>query len=370
MGESLIVQIVNPKSGDETGSSFVSTHVSPLLAKHGINIDVNILSKAPGDAGDQLSQLLESHVEVDSVTLIVAGGDGTLHEIVNSVVSNREKYDRFIEIKLVIIPTGTANALYASMCSPDISSHETIEGKLCSVKALLDTQSSTPRVKTHLTIAQTCIYPPSALRSNPATTIYSIVVASTALHASILHDSEALREEYPDLRRFKIAAEKNITRWYPGQVTLKAPPGGVISIYDQSTTQFTPFINHDNVSSNVTLPGPFVYFLSTVNVDRLEPSFVISPLQTKIRPIEDTMDIVIIRPKRDPTIVQDTNSEDDRRRFAEKTMHVLHAAYKDGAHIDLGYLEDGSLHDYYTKDCVRGVIEYLRCGGWEWKVVR
>ncbi|PAV23471.1 proteophosphoglycan ppg4 [Pyrrhoderma noxium] len=85
-------------------------------------------------------------------------------------------------------------------------------------------------------------------------------------------------------------------------------------------------------------------------------------------PIEDTMDVIIIRPKRDPTIVQDTNSEGDRRRFAGKTMHVLHAAYKDGAHIDLGYLEDGSLHDYYTKDCVRGVIEYLRCGGWEWKV--
>lgn len=366
----LVIQVINPKSGDGTAPSFVSTHVTPLLVEHGINIDVSIVSKAPGDAGLRVSQILAERTEFNSIILIVAGGDGTLHEIVNSLISSHTEDNRYVEVNSVIVPTGTANALYASLCTSNTQDYDTVEGKLRSLRAFLGTQSENSRAR--LTIAQSSIFPPPLSQSDgiadPTTTIYSIVVSSTCLHASILHDSESLREKYPDIQRFKVAAEKNITRWYPGQVTFRAPYGELVSIYDQKSRQFIPFVG-DNDGFDVVLSGPFAYFLATINVDRLEPQFVISPLQKRIKPIKDTMDVIVIRPRRDPTISQNSDSKEDRTRFAEKTMQILHAAYKNGAHVDLGYVKGGDLHDCSTSDYVCSVVEYVRCASWEWVVV-
>jgi len=111
----------------------------------------------------------------------------------------------------------------------------------------------------------------------------------------------------------------------------------------------------------VDLDGPFVYFLSTVNVDRLEPSFRITPLARAIPSVEASCEIVIIRPLRDPVTTWDNPTA--REAFVPKLWAALTAAYREGAHVDLRYDDKGEI---VTTGDGPTVVEYIRCGGWEW----
>lgn len=142
---------------------------------------------------------------------------------------------------------------------------------------------------------------------------------------------------------------------------LPAPAAGKVQIYDPATKTFGDHTESDNDDPIVDLDGPFVYFLSTVNVDRLEPAFRITPLARAIPPVEATCEVVIIRPLRDPSHSWD--NPEARVAFEPKLWAVLGAAYQEGAHIDLRYDESGEI--VMTGDGPT-VVEYIRCGGWEW----
>lgn len=113
------------------------------------------------------------------------------------------------------------------------------------------------------------------------------------------------------------------------------------------------------------LEGPFLYFLSTVNVDRLEPAFRITPLSRTLPPSSPSCDIVILRPLQSPTIVEDT--VEVRASFVAKLWAVLGAAYRDGLHVEMRYNKDGEV---VTEGDGPAVVEYIRCGSWEWIPVR
>lgn len=166
--------------------------------------------------------------------------------------------------------------------------------------------------------------------------------------------------------RFKIAAQQNSTKWYNSQLNL-LPSGslGLVQIYDIQTKSFLIHPNSTLDNPLVHLEGPFIYFLSTVNVDRLEPAFRITPLTRSLPPSFPSCDIVIIRPCQSPTIVQDTLEA--RASFVEILSAVFGAVYQDGLHIDMRYNKDGQL---VTQGDGPAVVEYIRCGGWEWIPVR
>lgn len=187
-------------------------------------------------------------------------------------------------------------------------------------------------------------------------------MVSTSLHASILHESETLRKEIPGIERFKVAARNNSTRWYNASVKLlPAASKEFVELYDPSTKSFIPHPDGDDDDPIVDIHGPFAYFLSTVNVDRLEPAFKIVPLMSEIPPSEASCDIVIVRPFCDPSISWD--NPDSRETFASKLWTVLGAAYQNGSHINLLYNENGEI---VTSGEGPTVVEYVRCGGWEW----
>ena len=168
--------------------------------------------------------------------------------------------------------------------------------------------------------------------------------------------------------RFTIAAQKNSTKWFKSHVKLyPCSSTGTVQIYDRKSSSFIswPSDSTDSESSIVHLEGPFNYFLSTFNVDRLEPAFRIAPLIRSIPPDGPTCDIVIIRPLRDPTISEDT--PEARFTFVPKTWQVLTAAYQNGSHTGLGYAKDGQLT---TDPGGTAVVEYIRCSAWEWTPVR
>lgn len=176
-----------------------------------------------------------------------------------------------------------------------------------------------------------------------------------ALHAVILHEAEALRHTHPGLERFKIAARQNVTRW--SSATLQLPDG--YSVYNPITHSFEKTVS----GSPTTLEGPFAYFLSTVNVDRLELAYNITPLASTLPAVEPGFEIIIVRPMRDPSI----NGTDiaARQAFAAKLGPLVMAAYQQGAHVRLRYANDGQLVGF--EDSEGGfLVEYLRAPSWVW----
>jgi len=256
-------------------------------------------------------------VAAEHSTVILGSGDGTIHDIINRVRH---------PLAFVLVPCGTANALYSSLFPG--------QDRLQSLRAFLDNKPTRP-----LSIA-------SASFSSDAPPLLSAVVVSTSLHASILHHSELLRESHTGLDRFKIAAQQNANKWYNARLLLSPIPSlAVVQIYDPSSKSFVTMTDH-------SLSGPFAYFLSTVNVDRLEPTFVITPLARSIPPPPSTCDLVILRPLRDPSIHADTPQSRDA--FVKVIWNLMAAAYQNGAHVHMSY----SQGPY--------VLEYIRCGAWQW----
>ncbi|KAF9532441.1 ATP-NAD kinase-like domain-containing protein [Crepidotus variabilis] len=320
----MVSVVINPVCGHKDGLDFYSTHVA---------------NKFPENTKYTTNQDLQFLLNDKPETIVVASGDGTLHEIINYLAAGGH-----LNVAFVLLPCGTANALYASLFSSSSLDQSTPEYRLQSLNAYL--QQKAPK---HLSLATTSI----AFQS----TIASVVV-STSLHASILHDSEALREQHPGIERFKIAAQQNSTKWYKSVVKLSATASSPVQVYDSISNSF---INHPDANPDLTLQGPFVYFLSTFNVDRLEPAFRIAPLMRSIPPTGPSCDVVIVRPLRDPSITSDT--PEARAAFQAKTWKILTEAYQDGAHVRLKYNHSGEL-----SEDGEGItaVEYLRCGGWEW----
>lgn len=349
--------ISNPACGNASGHTFVEQQIIPLLKSSNVPIDSIVVTKGPGDAGKAVLDFLARNRDTQSpLSVVLSSGDGTLHEIINSVLlssTNNAQKQQITRLSFALVPSGTANALYCSLfpINSDQEQH-TIEYKLLSVKAFIRSKSN----NTPLSITRTTIYDVDHIVS----TIFSVVVTSTSLHASILHDSEELRHDMPDLERFKVAAQKNISKLYDSKATFWASEGKSVLLYDSSKAQFRPAL-----STVVEMQGPFTYFLSTINTDRLEPSFIITPLYSKIPPEPGYMDVVILRPGR--TEIKSAQEGVSPDPTAKITELALRAAYRNGAHVQLRYTKDGSIIDEGDGP---SVVEYVRCNRWEWHPVR
>ncbi|KAI6038960.1 ATP-NAD kinase-like domain-containing protein [Pisolithus marmoratus] len=277
-----VLVLYNPVSGDCNAKEFFQNHPMAVVA-----------TEHAGHAGTIVTDFLQNHQ--GDVTVVLGSGDGTLHEVVNALPDHALDTSRTITFALV--PCGTANALFSSLFAP-VSGSSAVAYKLLSLDAFI-------------------------------APVLSVVVMSTALHASILEDSELLRKEIPGIERFKVAAQQNKTRWYRSRVKLLPVP----------STGMNALVPHKDP---LDLSGPFAYFLSTVNVDRLEPAFRITPQYSTEPPQHASL---------------------DWRHLRLKAFTVLTAAYQDGNHIRLRYNENGNIGEDGNGPTV---VEYFRCGGWEW----
>ena len=373
-----LIAIYNPVCGDGTAQAFFEDHVLPLLSRYGKTIDKFVPTMYKGHAGQLVLDFVEDQVEgvAGDITVILGSGDGTLHEIVNHLSSAVVKRPTpFPRLHFVIVPCGTANALFSSLfvLQSDGGTPATAAYKLQSVNSYLYSSRIVPLT---LAIARLSSHPNT--HEHPQVAV-SAVVMSTSLHASILNDSESLRQEMPGIERpdnfvprderisnlvsrFKVAASNNSARWYSSSVKLlPAPSVGTVQIYNPTSNTFTNHPDSDEDDPIVDLDGPFIYFLSTVNVDRLESTFRITPLVRTIPPTEASCDLLILRPLRDPSISRDHAQARDA--FVPKLWNVLQNAYKDGQHINLKYNDSG---DIVSSGDGPTVMEYFRCGGWEW----
>jgi hypothetical protein len=370
---SLLV-LYNPACGNRTAKQFVYDHVLPALEAVSATPNAVLASEYPGHAGELVLGFMKDN-DTHTADVAIASGDGTVHEIVNALYENPSEDGKPWAVSFILIPVGTANALFSSLfasCpSRDI---ESPLYKLQSVHAYLGDAVARP-----LTITTTTILPLDASRNSsasttPRVTVRSIVVTSTALHASILHDSERLRSSHPGIERFKIAAQENITRWYHASVRLlplTGPKESGVLHFKTDVHQLLPASGYEadpDIAGSVLLPAQsFSYFLATGTVDRLEPEFRITPLMMSNPPAGPAVDVVLVRPLNDPSLSKE--SEAARSAFASKAGKILGGAYAEGTHVRFLYTQEGDIVQPDPQNPSASAfspVEYFRCGGWEW----
>jgi hypothetical protein len=358
-----LLVVYNPVSGTSSGKEITEHWVVPLLAQHGIIPDQIVGTQQAGHAGEIVIEFLSQIADGAEATLILVSGDGTLHEIANTLYEKSRHFRNPLMVKLALVPGGTANALHSSLFPPSESST-----MLSALHAYLSPSRSMQR----LSLAQTILHPSNSKPTEEVVSIISAVVTSTSLHACILHDAEALRASVPGLDRFKIAAAQNATRWFNARLLLRPPLEGGKHGQPDQVLQYDPalerFVSVQGSSTHRTfeLAKPFSYMLTTVNVDRLEPAFRITPLQRSLPPSPPTtMDVIVIRPHQDSTISGDSDAE--REAFKDKVWSVMSGAYQDGAHITNIYDAEGNI---VSGVAGKPVVEYFRVGEWEWIPVR
>ena len=296
--------LLNPVSGAGEAPSYFSNALEPFLSRHAIPYVLQRTTSATSTSA--FASTLKT-----PATIIILSGDGTLHELLSGLSPKAE-------ITFIPIPHGTANAPYHFLFRTSTP-----------LASLASIYSSKPRL---LPLAQV------ALNDK---TILAHVVVSTALHASILFDSDKLRESTPGIERFKKAAEQNWGSEYPGRAVLK------------DAKKYIPgrgFVECDGEQE-----GPWSY-LNACLTDRLEEKFVVATKRGEAE--AGSIDVVGIRRK-----------GRESKTFFEQMVKVFAEMYDEGKHVDLVWDGEG-MRAWQQGDVPdQLVVDYWRCSGLDWTPV-
>ncbi|PWN33340.1 uncharacterized protein FA14DRAFT_190502 [Meira miltonrushii] len=361
--------LINPASGAKKTEEIYKEEVLPFIKQNSPEAQIQeYKTEREGHATEIIRDLLNSNNNNKSLDLILLGGDGTTHEVVNGLI-HQEGEIRAHPARLAIVPTGTANALYASLYAKRYG-ESFQDDKLRSVRSLLQGNKS-ETYPLALSLVQT-------KSKEQDKNFVAHLITSHALHASILADSESLRDQYPGIERFKVAFGKNMSVWVPASIELKPLANGKLQRYDP---QIGKFIDIDSKEGQIE---DLILYFAAVTTDRLEPAFVPAPFSGPVsdnaqlsRP-SDAVDIVIYRPLQSPRLAksQDAGQDfwlgsqsQDKREEVGKTnlVKISGLMYQEGKHVELTYKEDDNDQDgIEEKGAGPAVIEYYRCGGYTW----
>ncbi len=108
-----IIVVYNPAAGSRRRQRMQG--VLALLQKRGVEVQIVETSRTDG------ARRIAGDLPANTETVVVAGGDGTINEVINGLVGNAggQKGNRLPELALV--PLGTANVLAAEIGLTDLS---------------------------------------------------------------------------------------------------------------------------------------------------------------------------------------------------------------------------------------------------------
>ncbi|BGP63413.1 hypothetical protein NBRC10512_004281 [Rhodotorula toruloides] len=358
--------ILNPSAGSRHAPQLWTNLVQPILsyflssARNTSWLDWSGEVEGTRDArdGERIGrEIARQAKEGRKEVLLVFGGDGTVHEVINGLLMREDGSVREgIEVELVLIPTGTANALYYHLFPPESASYPPSSplSPLYSLLSFLCPAHSSTSSPHPL---------PLALNALPTgKKVLTTVVSSTALHACLLHTAERLRHERPELEgteRFKVAAREEAGRWWDGRLILHHPRR-----YDPSTKSWV------EQGEEEVVRGPFSYLVSSL-VSRFEQTFLVAPFRSPLSPLapvpgEASIDVIAIRPlrRRATRALVETGKEDQAREgFVGRLWEVTGEIYDGGRHVDAMYDDEG---EEGSEGKGKSVVEVWRCEGFEW----
>ncbi|KAJ3062650.1 hypothetical protein HDU98_001477 [Podochytrium sp. JEL0797] len=197
--------------------------------------------------------------------LVVLGGDGTLHDVLNGAKDANSKN----RIHVAVVPTGSGNALATTMLFRDIP--HAIE----SVVRFVSTHQNTKPFR----ISSFAIADPPPANSNsdaidwPSPLCFTFCVISFGMHAQVVKQSERFRF-FGNRRFFYVAVFNMLLLWV---YWVRFWTVGEVAKISPTEFEFEREVEEDSGSS-LAYEGEkgFTYFVAT-KMTHLEPGFHISP---------------------------------------------------------------------------------------------
>lgn len=245
-----ITVIDSVRSGTHRSSDLFFRVLLPILEEFGLP-RVYVSTTGP----DTIA--LHARTFSSSSTIVLMGGDTSVHEFVNALTDTTED----LALSVVVIPTGTGNALASSVgiVSPATAVSRLLVGQPAPLAAA---PVRLPPGSEEITLGGAT--PPQS----PNDTV-ALVVVSWGFHAALVADAEHPEMRKLGIARFRKAAETNAAKTQDYQ--------GSIEYHESSTDTTTTTETSDDVTTNTQkLYGPHAYVLLTT-VTSLEPTFRISP---------------------------------------------------------------------------------------------
>ncbi|GJJ72209.1 hypothetical protein EMPS_04566 [Entomortierella parvispora] len=301
-----VIVVLNPNAGKKQGKAQLISVVEPALKNAAVPysvIETTGRDHARVYFRDNIRQFLRNANQLPGkpdgvlstdapLRIMVLGGDGTVHEIVNGVLNGLEEEPVLDlpnpRITLSVIPLGSGNAIATSLGHATVldalggflrsNNEDIIPMKIMSVSTRKESSQEgvdSWKVQTH-----------------------TLVVNSFGLHCSTVYDGEGLR--LLGNERFKVSVLKNIA--FLKQYTARIDFHGPVQKYDANIQALTPFVaqlqhqdtdQDNNRADGVTLSlsGPFTYLMITKQAF-LEPGFSPTPLA---RTSDDWLDVLAVQ---------------------------------------------------------------------------
>ncbi|KAG9192738.1 hypothetical protein G6011_11472 [Alternaria panax] len=293
--------ILSVGSGDRSAEAFFSNAVRPVLeviygseAVQGMKVHTTESATSILELTDNV--LFPTANGGKPIRVILLSGDGGVVDLVNGLSSKTPNSQTYIPPQVVLLPLGTANALYHSINAGGNNTWG-LPALASSTAKPLPTfiASFSPGARLLTDEARQEEELPKDEQGNGV--LHGAVVASWGMHASLVGDSDTAEYRKHGVERFKMAAKEAL---YPADGSPPHPYKGKISIL-QKNSQWT------------TLPEEeHMYVLATM-VSNLEQPFCISPAS---KPLDGSMHLVHFGP-----------------RTGDEVMSVMGKAYQGGLHV-------------------------------------
>jgi len=334
--------ILSTGSGGNLATSFFERAVKPVLAAvfpqaHG-GFQVHQTESASSILNLAKDVFFPRANRGSLLRIILLSGDGGIVDLVNGLVAQPASYD-YKSPQVVLLPLGTANALYHS-----VNAGKTNTWGLSTLAAdghrslPIFTASFSPGARLLVDEARhEQELPKDPQTQNPI--LHGAVVASWAMHAALVADSDTAEYRKFGVERFKMAANEAL---FPADGSPPHPYKASVSVLKGETWSALQKEEH-------------MYVLATM-VSNLEKTFTISPAS---KPLDGSLHLVQFGPT-DGT----------------EAMRIMGLAYQGGKHVDddsvLYEAVDGLRIEFQGKGedarwrriCIDGKIVRLEKDGW------
>ncbi|KAH8732438.1 ATP-NAD kinase-like domain-containing protein [Phaeosphaeriaceae sp. PMI808] len=328
--------ILSTGSGHQKADSFFDNVLEKILATLGLDNFQKHITQSETTIQELTRDIFFPKANQGTPLLIIlASGDGGIVDLVNSLLATPSS-PSYIAPQLILLPLGTANALYHSINAPSQNTWGLSALRSTTSKPLpIFTSTFSPGARLLVDEARR----EETLPTNEAGTsvLHGAVVCSWGMHASLVADSDTSAYRKHGIDRFKMAAQEAL---YPADGTLPHAYRATVSVLKKGEWVALPSESH-------------LYVLATL-VGRLEAAFCISP---ESRALDGSMYLVYFGP-------MDGND----------AMRIMGLAYQDGKHVEDEKVRyeaiDGLRIEFAEEDgrwrrvCVDGKIVRVEAGGW------
>jgi len=334
--------IVSMGSGHKKADTFFKDVVSPVLSDLYGSETVSESRIHITESETSILELTKDTIFPEAthgklVRIILASGDGGIVDLVNGLLT-KPITPSYRAPQVVLLPLGTANALYHSINADKTDSWGLNSLSTATAKPLPVFRASfSPGARLLVDEARKEENLPQDSNGTPA--LHGAVVCSWGMHASLVADSDTTAYRKFGIDRFKMAAAEAL---YPADGSLPHSYRACISVLKDD--KWTPLSDEEHL-----------YVLATL-VSHLEKPFCISPHS---KPLDGSLRLVHFGP---------TTGDD--------AMRIMALAYQGGKHVEdekVRYQDiDGLRIDFKGKEddarwrriCVDGKIVKVEKDGW------